>query len=68
MATAKAKAKVSDVKEDVQIAETNVEVKIEEGKMYKFVSNGNCATMPKNKEYLLTAELYQLFIKKGYGE
>lgn len=68
MATAKSKTKVSEVKEEILSTEKVVEIKIESGKTYKFISNGKFVSMPKDKEYILTAELAELFTKKGFGK
>jgi len=38
----------------------------ERGKLFKFESNGKSKYLKKGKRYLLTAELYKLFVKKEY--
>lgn len=69
MATAKATATATEVKEEIQVTEAAVqEVKVERGKLYRFESNGKSPYLKKGKRYLLTPELYQLFVKKGYGK
>jgi len=66
MATAKTtEAIATDL---VATAEAVREVKVEKGKFYKFQSNGKSPYLKKGREYTLTAELYQLFVKKGYGK
>jgi hypothetical protein len=66
MATAKTtEAIATDV---VATAEAVQEVKVEKGKLYKFESSGKSKYLKKGKRYILTAELYQLFVKKGYGK
>jgi hypothetical protein len=66
MATAKTtEAIATDL---VATAEAVQEVKVEKGKLYKFESSGKSKYLKKGKRYILTAELYQLFVKKGYGK
>ena len=69
MATAKATATATEVKEEIQVTEAAVqEMKFERGKLYKFESSGKSKYLKKGKRYLLTPELYQIFVKKGYGK
>lgn len=72
MATAK---KVTDLqaaadKENlVDIVQTELSIerpKPIRGKFYEFESKGKSKYLKKGKRYLLTAELFDLFTKKGY--
>ena len=69
MATAKSTATATEVKEEIQVTDAAVqEIKVERSKLYKFESSGKSPYLKKGKRYLLTPELYQLFVKKGYGK
>jgi hypothetical protein len=73
MATAKTtEATATAVKENLQVTEaaqaeiSNVRPKPVKGKFYEFESKGKSKYLKKGKRYLLTAELFELFTKKGY--
>jgi len=72
MATAKATtdatatATTEKVVEAVQAELSNVRPKPVKGKFYEFESKGKSKYLKKGKRYLLTAELFELFTKKGY--
>jgi len=73
MATAKTtEATATAVKENLQVTEaaqaeiSNVRPKPVKGKFYEFESKGKSKYLKKGKLYLLTAELFELFTKKGY--
>ena len=73
MATAKkTEATATAVKENLQVTEaaqaeiSNVRPKPVKGKFYEFESKGKSKYLKKGKLYLLTAELFDLFTKKGY--
>jgi hypothetical protein len=73
MATAKTtEATATAVKENLQVTEaaqaeiSNVRPKPVKGKFYEFESKGKSKYLKKGKRYLLTAELFDLFTKKGY--
>ena len=73
MATAKkatteatATATTEKVVEAVQAELSNVRPKPVKGKFYDFESKGKSKYLKKGKRYLLTAELFELFTKKGY--
>lgn len=52
---------------DVVTAEnSNVRPKPVKGEFYKFETKGKSKYLKKGKLYLLTAELFELFTKKGY--
>ena len=73
MATAKTtEATATELKENLQVTEgaqaeiSNVRPKPVKGKFYEFESKGKSKYLKKGKRYLLTAELFDLFTKKGY--
>jgi hypothetical protein len=73
MATAKkTETTATAVKENLQVTEaaqaeiSNVRPKPVKGKFYEFESKGKSKYLKKGKRYLLTAELFDLFTKKGY--
>lgn len=52
--------------ERVKAELSNVRPKPVKGKFYEFESKGKSKYLKKGKRYLLTAELFELFTKKGY--
>jgi len=70
MATAKTtEATATELKENLQVTEaviSNIRPKPVKGKFYEFESKGKSKYLKKGKRYLLTAELFELFTKKGY--
>lgn len=66
--TKKTEVVLEPISEGIQNVEAISEIKVEEGKLYKFKPNDKCTFLKKEVEYMLTAELYELFVKKGYGK
>jgi hypothetical protein len=60
------KAQLEKEREAAQAEISNVRPKPVKGKFYEFESKGKSKYLKKGKRYLLTAELFDLFTKKGY--
>jgi hypothetical protein len=60
------KAQLEKEREGAQAEISNVRPNPVKGKFYEFESKGKSKYLKKGKRYLLTAELFDLFTKKGY--
>lgn len=59
---------IIDVEIEKNEAGLNVDIHLDDDKVYEFESNGTIHHLPKGKIWKVTGELARIFLKRGFGK